>query len=244
MEINNHIKLIASFFLTVIYLLSWQIPARAQESSLLLPGGDKLIVEGDSFVFEQNYVDVDGEQVLQESAIWDGNVTATFQDVILTTGHVVAFFDGDQVTRLEAGPEVDVTGYMEKAHFECQDMVIDFPTSEADAGVYTGICNDVKGTIIASPSDFGYDMTDEYQVNFIADTAEVGPDSATLDHPVLSLGNIDDPDFAVLSRSVSFTIGTRPGTDNRGILKLEAENLSISVFGTRLNIRRNQWIHG
>ena len=217
-------------------ILSWPAISRAQESNLVLPGGQKLTVEGDEFIFEQVYVDVDGEQVLQERAIWDGNVVAQFQDIRLETGHIVAIFDGEQVSRLEAGPLVDVTGYMEKAHFECRDMVIDFPTSEADAGVYTGICTDVKGSITASPADFGYELDEEYQINFVADCAELGPETATLDHPILSLGNIDDPDLAVLSRSVTFTIGYRPGTDQRAILRLVTENLSVSIFGNRLNI--------
>ena len=224
------------FLLTLFCLLSWPVAARTQESNLLLPGDVNLTVQGDDFIFEQIYVDIDGEQVLQERAIWDGNVIAEFQDVKLETEHIEALFDGDQVSMLEAGPQVVVTGFGGKAHFECSDMVIDFPTSEADAGIYTGFCNNVRGSVTASPADFGYEITDVYEINFVADTAELGPETAILSRPILSLGNIDDPDFALLSRSIQLDIGTHPGTDTRVILKLEAETLSISVFGNRLNL--------
>ncbi len=208
----------------------------AQETNLLLPGGDMLSVQGDEFIFEQAYEEIEGELVLRERALWDGNVTASFGDILIETGHIEALFDGEQVSRLEAGPEVIVTGMDGKARFECHDMVIDFPKSEEEVGVYSGVCTDVRGSYIVSPADFGYGISETYEVNFTADIMWLGTDSAILKRPCLSLGDLDNPDLAFDSREINFDVGTHPLTGNREILRAATSNVSVTIFGNRINL--------
>jgi len=212
----------------------------AQQSTFALRGGDTLTVQGEDFVFEQVFSTVDGEQVVIERATWDGGVTAWLESesgrFTLETEHIEMNFDGANVNVLEAGPEVTVTGIEGKALFECADVYIDFPTDEAEAGIYSGLCNDVVGYYLADAWELGLEGDDKYQVNFTAVSLRLDPENAILERPCISLGKLDNPDLAIRSREIAFRIGPHPVTGDRDLLGARLANLSIDIFDVPLNI--------
>jgi len=220
-----------------IIISAFPVDLHAQEATFSVPGGDTLIVTGENFTYETVVSVIEGEEVIQEQAIWDGGVvaclsTADYGEIKLETGHVTAVFEGRDVTRLEAGPEVIFTGQYGRAVFECTDVVIDFPANPDGTETYEGICTDVRGYYLASPQEMNLEGDDYYEVNFTAAVAKLGPDEAVLIEPCLSLGDIDDPDIAVRSREILFNIGENPATGERAILGLRAPYFAFDLFGT------------
>jgi hypothetical protein len=212
----------------------------AQEAEFDIGMGISLIVEGEDFVFEQVLSTVEGEQVIEERAIWDGGVTARFiageSEFTLDTDHVEVLFDGADVTRLEAGPKVIFTAMEGKARFECADVFIDFPTVADGMRFYSGVCRDVYGYYLAEAYELGLEGDEQYKVNFTADTALLGPDTATLESPALSLGDIDNPELAIRSRGMDFIIGEHPETGARELLAVRLANLVIDLYGNRVEL--------
>ena len=212
----------------------------AQAGSYELPAGGFLTIQGDNFTFEQVISTVEGEEVVQERATWEGDVTATFTsdlgDIVLETEHIEAVFVGPDVSRLEAGPQVLFTGINGRATFECSDVQIDFPTSVAGQDIYSGICRDVHGYYLAYAQELGLEGDDQYEVNFIADAARLSGDEAVLEYPYLSLGNLEKPDMAIRSREIRLFIGLHPVSGDREVLEARLANMSVSIFGNRLNV--------
>jgi len=234
---GNHSICVAFLLIPgVIAPLASPAQLHAQEAGLTLASGETLTVQGEDFTFEQVRSVVEGEEVLIERAIWEGGVTARFGEIELQTGHVEALFDGPDVTRLEAGPQVVVTGMQGRARFECADVLIDFPTQEAEGGAYTGTCTDVHGYYLANAYELGLEGHDQYEVNFTARVATLSPDTAVLESPRLTLGDLDHPDVAIQSRSMELVIGENPETGNRELLGAGLANLSVVIFGYRLNV--------
>ena len=163
---------------TLILLYAGLIPAlfpsriNAQAAEFKLPEGGILLVEGEDFVFEQVSVVKGEEIVLQDRAAWRGGVSTSYSDesgdFLLETEHVEAVFEGPNVARLEAGPQVTMTGYGGRARFECANVLIDFPTPDGDAEGYSGICTDVHGYYLAEAYQLGLEGETQYEVNFTA----------------------------------------------------------------------------
>ncbi len=240
MKARKSIYILPFLILNGILLALFPSLVHAQQAGFELGSGDMLVIEGEDFVFEQILSTVNGEQVIQERAIWEGGVVATFisegRDFMLETNHIEAVFDGADVTRLEAGPQVVFTGMNGKARFECANVFIDLPTSSDEAGHYTGICYDVYGYYLAEASELGLEGDEQYKVNFTADTAHLGPDEAVLESPCLSLGNLDNPELAIRSRAIDFIIGEHPATGSRNVLAARLSNLTVDLYGNRFEI--------
>ena len=199
-----------------------------------------LIVEGEDFVFEQISV-VEGEGiVLQDRAVWQGGVTASYSDetgdFVLETELVKAVFDGPNVSRLEAGPEVTMTGYGGRARFECANVEIDFPTVDSETDEYSGLCTDVHGYYLAEAYQLGLEGETQYEVNFTASVARLSPGEAVLESPTISLGDLESPDIAISSGGIRFVIGPDPETGDRIVLAARAENVILSVFGIKFEV--------
>lgn len=227
-------------FLIMVSLTSFLVmglisPAMAQEQSFQLPGGDLLVIEGEDFIFETNSV-AEGEPTVMESvAVWEGGVTARFDEIVLETDHVQGVFSGSEISSLRAGPQVKLTGLDGRAVFECSDVLITLPT-QANPGNYTGILNQVHGYYLANAAELGLEGTQDYEINFTAETALIGPDTVTLKWPEFSLGDLEHPDLAVRSREITLQIGTSPVTGKRAVLGVLTANASLSLFGLRLNL--------
>ncbi len=107
-----------------------QTVLHAQDAGLDLAGGGTLSIQGDEFTFEQWSVVQDEGSVIKERAAWDGNVIAVLsagnEEVILTADRIAVEFDGDTVSRMEAGPEVNFSALDESALFKCRDYHLFF----------------------------------------------------------------------------------------------------------------------
>lgn len=227
-------------FLPFLILAIWLINlhgANAQVREFELQGGDLLIVEGKEFIYETRTSTVNGETVLQDVAVWKGLVRAEFSGFILETGHLEAVFDGPEISYLEAGPEVKVTGFGGLAKFNTADMSVALLKDEEGRTKYSGVCNKVHGYYLAYAKDLGLEGTGEYEINFRAESMILEPEYAILNYPELTLGDIDKPDFSIRSRKIRFEIGIRPGTSETAILSARLDNASASIFGVRLNFR-------
>ena len=217
-------------------ILIFPPPVFGQTSAFDIVGGDVLTVEGEEFTFERVLVETDGEQVFQEQAIWEGGVIARFGEIVLETERVMAIFDGAEISRLEAGPEVTVTGFGGRAMFHCADFVADLPTSASGRDTYSGTMSLVHGYYLATAQELGVEGSGEYEVNFTADVLTLEPDIAILDRPAISLGDLADPELSIESREISFQIGIPPDGGERAVLGAQAENVAVRLFGTRVNI--------
>jgi hypothetical protein len=164
----------------------------------------------------------------------------------LQTDHVMAVFDGPDVSRLEAGPEVSVTGFGGRARFQCADVVIDLPTSSSADNAYRGIMHEVFGYYRATSFELGIEGSAEYDVNFTADVLRLEPEVAILENPCLSLGDLENPELAIQSREIRFEIGSPPEgpEDERAVLGAEADGISLRIFGNRINVLPFPISHG
>jgi hypothetical protein len=237
---RNYILPILIFLYAGLIPAIFALRAEAQVAEFEMPEGGVLTVQGEDFVFEQISV-VQGEEiVLQDRAAWHGGVTASYSDetgqFALETEHVEAIFDGPNVTRLEAGPQVVMTGYGGRARFECTNVHIDFPTADGEANEYRGICTDVAGYYLADSYQLGLEGNRQYQVNFTASVARLSPGEAVLESPTISLGDLEDPDLAISSEDIRFIIGPDPETGDRIVLGARAENVTLSVFGIKFEV--------
>ena len=215
--------------------------AFGQTSELDIPGGGILTVEGEELTFERTLVEIDGEQVFQEQATWEQGVVARFVggefgEIVLETERITAIFDGAEVASLEAGPKVVVTGFGGKARFECADVVIELPTESSGLESYRGVCREVNGYYLADPETLGLESGEDLEVYFTADVATLEPEMAILENPCLSLSDLEKPELAIASRSITFRIGPHPSTEKQVVLGARAENISIRLFGHRLNL--------
>jgi hypothetical protein len=207
--------------------------AYAAASDFNLGTGGKLTIEGDNFSFERYTVST-GE--FNEVAVWEGNVTATFDPILLTSEKIEAQFAGDEIISMEAGPDVEIVGLNGRAIFSCAFITIDFPGELSGLDYYQGHGNDVRGYYLAHASELGLDTEEDYEINFTAETIVLGPDSATLTNPVLSLGDPERPDVAFSSHELNLPIGDHPVSGERTVLGLSASDVSLILFGHRLNV--------
>lgn len=238
----NENRLKYSLLISLLWIIILATPSalHAQQAGFNIAGGGHLKIEGETFTFEQLSTVVGEDIVITEHAMWDGGVVAILESeydtVTLETGHINVVFDGENVKRLEAGPQVKFMGYHGRAVFECADVVIDFPTSEEDGNVYSGVCTNLHGYFLAYASELGLEGDDSYEINFTASSATLGPDSAVLTAPRLSLGDINKPEFAVGAKEIEVIIGEHPETGERTPLAARIDYFAVQIFGNRLNI--------
>jgi len=233
-------KYLPPFILFWILILTFPSALFAQTAGFELAGEGYLKVEGETFTFEQISTVAGEEIVITERAVWEGGVVALMQsvddEVRLETDHVELTFDGMNVTRLEAGPEVSVTGYHNRAVFTCRDLYIDFPTSGEDEDYYSGVCTDVHGYFLANADELGLEGDDQREINFTSSTMTLYKDSAVLERPKLSLGNIDNPEIALGAREIMFAIDEHPETSERTFIAARIDYVAVWFFGNRINV--------
>ncbi|MFH1677037.1 MAG: hypothetical protein ABIC40_08420 [bacterium] len=236
-KLKSIIRLILSLGLIVLIAGALPFPVFAEESDMLeLYGGDTLYVEGEEFSFSEETGVIDGEEVRIETAVWKGNVTARFGMITLTTGKVTVIFDGAEVDRLEAEGDVVLTEQGGRAKFSCSDIVVNFPTSTGVLETYTGILNQVTGSYLLGADDLKTEGIKEIRVNFRAESVRLDPNEAVLEKPVISIGDLDRPEFAMLSDFAKLAIGPHTVSGDMAFLDIRAPNVTIELFGNRINL--------